>query len=108
MASGVHHGLLFSPLICNELTKLVCAHAVQIVGDMCRRFSYLACSSKHVTDESLVQQTPAPGTSIYQSAELPNGRRVVIHAKFIVIDPEVLLLTSANFSITAEFRPSCP
>jgi phosphatidylserine/phosphatidylglycerophosphate/cardiolipin synthase-like enzyme len=50
-----------------------------------------------------VQQTPAPGASIYQSAELPNGKRVVIHAKFIVIDLEVLLLTSANFSITAQF-----
>lgn len=41
---------------------------------------------------------------VYKSAELPNGRRVVSHAKFIVIDHEVLLLTSANFSYSAENR----
>lgn len=43
-----------------------------------------------------------PRATIYRSAELPSGKRVVSHAKFIVIDHEVLLLTSANFSYSAE------
>jgi hypothetical protein len=45
-----------------------------------------------------------PRTTIYQSAVLPNGKHVVSHAKFIVIDHEILLLTSANFSFSAENR----
>lgn len=45
-----------------------------------------------------------PRATVYRSTELPNGRRVVSHAKFIVIDHEVLLLTSANFSFSAENR----
>jgi len=45
-----------------------------------------------------------PKATVYQSAELPGGKRVVSHAKFIVIDHQVLLLTSANFSFSAENR----
>ena len=45
-----------------------------------------------------------PRATVYRSAELPTGKRVVSHAKFIVIDHEVLLLTSANFSFSAENR----
>ncbi len=45
-----------------------------------------------------------PKATVYQSGELPGGNRVVSHAKFIVIDHEVLLLTSANFSFSAENR----
>lgn len=45
-----------------------------------------------------------PKATIYRSAELSDGKRVVSHAKFIVIDHEVLLLTSANFSFSAENR----
>ena len=45
-----------------------------------------------------------PKATVYQSAELPSGKRVISHAKFIVIDHEVLLLTSANFSFSAENR----
>ncbi len=45
-----------------------------------------------------------PKATVYQSAVLPNGRPVVSHAKFIVIDHELLLLTSANFSFSAENR----
>lgn len=45
-----------------------------------------------------------PRATIYRSAELPSGTRVVSHAKFIAIDHEVLLLTSANFSFSAENR----
>jgi phosphatidylserine/phosphatidylglycerophosphate/cardiolipin synthase-like enzyme len=45
-----------------------------------------------------------PKATIYQSADLPWGKRVVSHAKFIIIDHEVLLLTSANFSFSAENR----
>jgi phosphatidylserine/phosphatidylglycerophosphate/cardiolipin synthase-like enzyme len=45
-----------------------------------------------------------PKATIYRSAELPDGKRVVSHAKFIIIDHEVLMLTSANFSFSAENR----
>lgn len=45
-----------------------------------------------------------PRVTVYKSAELPNGKRVVSHAKFVIIDREVLLLTSANFSFSAENR----
>ena len=43
-----------------------------------------------------------PKATVYRSAELPNGKRVVSHAKFIVIDHAVILVTSANFSFSAE------
>lgn len=49
-------------------------------------------------------KTQLPRATIYRSAELPTGQRVVSHAKFIIIDHEVLLLTSANFSFSAENR----
>lgn len=45
-----------------------------------------------------------PRTTVYRSAELPTGKRVVSHAKFIVVDHELLLITSANFSYSAENR----
>lgn len=45
-----------------------------------------------------------PGTVVYRSAVLPDGQAVVSHTKFIVVDHEVVLLTSANFSYSAEHR----
>ncbi|MCU6480474.1 DISARM system phospholipase D-like protein DrmC [Arthrobacter sp. A2-55] len=42
--------------------------------------------------------------TVYRSAILPTGKQVVSHAKFIIIDHEILLLTSANFSFSAENR----
>ena len=42
--------------------------------------------------------------TVYQSAVLPNGRQIVSHAKFVIVDHAVLLLTSANFSFNAENR----
>lgn len=45
-----------------------------------------------------------PRATVYRSALLPSGKRVVSHAKFIVVDHEVLLITSANFSYSAENR----
>lgn len=45
-----------------------------------------------------------PRATIYRSAVLPDGKQVVSHAKFIVIDHAMLLLTSANFSFSAENR----
>lgn len=45
-----------------------------------------------------------PGATLYRSASLPNGKQVVSHAKFIVVDHELLLITSANFSYSAENR----
>ena len=45
-----------------------------------------------------------PRATVYRSALLPNGKQVVSHAKFIVVDHELLLITSANFSYSAENR----
>lgn len=45
-----------------------------------------------------------PKAVLYRSAVLPDGKQVVSHAKFIVIDHALLLLTSANFSFSAENR----
>lgn len=45
-----------------------------------------------------------PRATVYHSAVLPNGKPVVSHAKFIVVDHELLLVTSANFSYSAENR----
>lgn len=45
-----------------------------------------------------------PRATVYRSATLPSGRHVVSHAKFVVIDREILLVTSANFSYSAEKR----
>ncbi|MCA1707219.1 MAG: DISARM system phospholipase D-like protein DrmC [Actinobacteria bacterium] len=42
--------------------------------------------------------------TVYRSAILPNGKQVVSHAKFIMVDHAVFLLTSANFSFNAENR----
>jgi phosphatidylserine/phosphatidylglycerophosphate/cardiolipin synthase-like enzyme len=44
------------------------------------------------------------GATVYRSAVLPTGKPVISHAKFVVIDHEMLLLTSANFSFSAENR----
>lgn len=45
-----------------------------------------------------------PKATVYRSATLASGKQVVSHAKFVVIDHSVLLLTSANFSYSAENR----
>jgi len=45
-----------------------------------------------------------PRATVYRSALLPNGKQLISHAKFIVVDHEVLLITSANFSFSAENR----
>lgn len=45
-----------------------------------------------------------PKANLYRSARLPNGRRIVSHSKFVIIDHEMLLITSANFSFSAENR----
>ena len=45
-----------------------------------------------------------PRATVYRSASLPNGRPIVSHTKFIVVDHEIVLLTSANFSYNAENR----
>lgn len=45
-----------------------------------------------------------PHATVYRSAILGDGHDVVSHSKFIVIDHEVVLLTSANFSYSAENR----
>lgn len=42
--------------------------------------------------------------TVYRSAVLPNGSQIVSHAKFVIVDHAVLLLTSANFSFSAENR----
>ena len=45
-----------------------------------------------------------PRATVYRSALLLSGQRVVSHAKFILVDHAVLLVTSANFSFSAENR----
>lgn len=45
-----------------------------------------------------------PQAAVYRSGSLASGKQVVSHAKFVVIDHAVLLLTSANFSYSAENR----
>lgn len=45
-----------------------------------------------------------PRATVYRSAQLPDGSSIVSHTKFIIVDHEVLLLTSANFSYCAENR----
>jgi len=42
--------------------------------------------------------------AVYRSAALLGGEPVVSHAKFVVIDHEIVLVTSANFSYSAENR----
>lgn len=45
-----------------------------------------------------------PRSVLYTSTTGPDGQRYVSHAKFVIIDHELLLLTSANFSWSAENR----
>jgi phosphatidylserine/phosphatidylglycerophosphate/cardiolipin synthase-like enzyme len=45
-----------------------------------------------------------PKATVYRVGRAAGGKPVVSHAKFIVIDHEMLLLTSANFSFSAENR----
>jgi phosphatidylserine/phosphatidylglycerophosphate/cardiolipin synthase-like enzyme len=45
-----------------------------------------------------------PRATVYRSATLPDGVPIVSHTKFIIVDHEVVLLTSANFSYSAENR----
>lgn len=45
-----------------------------------------------------------PAATVYRSSTLPDGRQIVSHAKFVIIDHALLLLTSANFSFSAENR----
>jgi phosphatidylserine/phosphatidylglycerophosphate/cardiolipin synthase-like enzyme len=45
-----------------------------------------------------------PRATVYRSAALPDGRPIVSHTKFIIVDHEIVLLTSANFSYSAENR----
>ena len=49
-------------------------------------------------------KTRLPRASVYRSAHLPDGSVVVSHTKFVIVDHEVVLLTSANFSYSAENR----
>lgn len=42
--------------------------------------------------------------TVYRSATLPNGKQVVSHAKFVIVDHAVCLVTSANFSFSGETR----
>ena len=55
-------------------------------------------------DKADAEQVKAqmPKASVYRSCLLPNGKQVVSHAKFVIIDHAVMLLTSANFSYSAE------
>lgn len=56
-----------------------------------------------VADAATVK-SQIPKATVYRSTVLPNGKQVVSHAKFIVVDHELLLISSANFSYSAENR----
>ena len=56
-----------------------------------------------VADAATVKAQLSRAT-VYHSAILPNGKQVLSHAKFVVVDHELLLITSANFSYSAENR----
>ena len=43
-----------------------------------------------------------PKATVFCSAQLPDGKPIVSHTKFIIVDHQLLLLTSANFSYNAE------
>lgn len=43
-----------------------------------------------------------PRATVFRSSTLADGRQIVSHAKFIVIDRALMLITSANFSFSAE------
>ncbi len=43
-----------------------------------------------------------PKATVYRSTRLPDGKPIVSHTKFIIIDHQIVLLTSANFSYNAE------
>ncbi len=52
--------------------------------------------------DAAVIKAQLPKATVYRSSVLPNGDQVVSHAKFVVVDHELLLITSANFSHSAE------
>ena len=58
--------------------------------------------AKKADIDKLKQQMPK--ATVYRSGTLPDGKQIVSHAKFVIIDHSVLLLTSANFSYSAEKR----
>ena len=55
-------------------------------------------------DKADAEQVKAqmPKAGVYRSCLLPDGKQVVSHAKFVIIDHALMLLTSANFSYSAE------
>lgn len=52
--------------------------------------------------DAVIVKGQLPRATVHRSAILPDGKQVVSHAKFIVVDHELLLITSANFSYSAE------
>ncbi|GAA4301202.1 hypothetical protein GCM10023162_02280 [Klenkia terrae] len=54
--------------------------------------------------DAVAVQKQLAGATVYRSSELDSGQKVVSHAKFVVVDHQLVLLTSANFSYSAENR----
>jgi phosphatidylserine/phosphatidylglycerophosphate/cardiolipin synthase-like enzyme len=54
--------------------------------------------------DAVAVQKQLDGATVYRSGELDSGRKVVSHAKFVIVDHRLVLLTSANFSLSAENR----
>ena len=52
--------------------------------------------------DAVAVKAQMPKASIYRSSTLPNGKQITSHAKFIIIDHSMMLITSANFSYSAE------
>lgn len=52
--------------------------------------------------DAVAVKKQVPSALVYQSGTLPGGKPITSHAKFVIIDHETILLTSANFSKSAE------
>lgn len=105
----------------NQFYDVVCAARVSVT---CATYNFSASSNMWNALKSVSEQADAvvcvyvdsdkgdpagvkarlPRATVYRSATLPDGQPIVSHTKFIVVDHEIVLLTSANFSYSAENR----
>lgn len=54
--------------------------------------------------DAVAVKAQLPKAAVFRSATMANGQPVTSHAKFVIIDHTLVLLTSANFSWSAENR----
>jgi phosphatidylserine/phosphatidylglycerophosphate/cardiolipin synthase-like enzyme len=105
----------------NQFYDIVCAARVSVT---CATYNFSATSNMWNALRSVSEQPDAavcvyvdadkgdpcgvkarlPRATVYRSGMLADGQLLVSHTKFIVVDHEIILLTSANFSYSAENR----